>query len=116
MSYSAKGQGPMRILKESFPDLLEEIGYGVEEGKTVTKEQVKDAFENEGFTPFFDDEGNIKKLLFTYNVLMYAEEFLEKIAPWVEDGSSMDFEGEDGDCWEWEFTDGEMSGGPDGGW
>lgn len=73
---------------------------------------VKEIFEQVGFevTEDFDEDGNsVSITLAHYDNKMGAEKhFVKSIAPYVEDGSIMEWRGEDDDMWRWVFEDGTM--------
>lgn len=55
----------------------------------------------------FNREGDCVDI-FKEGLLVYDEEILNSIAPYVEHGSFIEFEGEDGYLWRYVFTHGEM--------
>jgi len=117
MSYSAKGEGKLKIKKDNIQAALEAAGYSVDEG--MGHDEISSTLENEtGFSVYFDSDGNIYKTIFVYNYFDSGEvqEFLESIAPYVESGSCISFEGEDGDCWDYDFDGDTVSGGPHDDW
>lgn len=62
---------------------------------------------NLGFDTYTDNDGNLH--LLSYDSKAGAEEyFLEAIAPYVEEGSYIQWQGEDGELCRNEFIDGEM--------
>lgn len=117
MSYSAKGDGKFIIKKENIQAALEAAGCSFDEG--MGHDEISEMLENEtGFSVYFDSDGNICKTIFAYNYFDSDEvrEFLESIAPYVESGSCISFEGEDGDCWDYDFDGDSVSGGPHDDW
>lgn len=52
-----------------------------------------------------DKSGDINYIWFTGDRLGREEEFFDAIAPYVEAGSYIDMEGEDGFIWRWRFND-----------
>ncbi len=117
MSYSAQGEGKLKIKKDSIQAALEAAGCSVDEG--MGHDEISSTLENEtGFSVYFDSDGNIYKTIFVYNYFDSDEvqEFLESIAPYVESGSCISCEGEDGDCWDYDFDGDTVSGGPHDDW
>lgn len=118
MSYSAEANGTLKIKKENIVAAIEAAGHDVDDEEELTSEKINEYFEDDGFSMILDNEGNIAKTRFYYNDFDADEvlEFLENIAPYVEDGSFISFQGEDGDCWDYDFNDGSVSGGPNDDW
>lgn len=54
----------------------------------------------------FDDDGNITDIDFVGDKLADDEVLFQKIAPYVREGSFIEMEGEDGECWKWVFKGG----------
>ena len=75
------------------------------QGGQNTPESIEDLFENHGFEIEFDNEGNISGAEFPMAAARMATSFLDVIEPYVEDGTEMEFEAEDGDCWTWPSKD-----------
>ncbi len=117
MSYSAKGEGKLIIKKENVRAAIEAAGYSIEDD--MSPKEICNMLENgTGFSVYFDSDGNIYKTIFVYNNFDSDEvqEFLENIAPYVESGSCISFEGEDGDCWDYDFDGDSVFGGPHDDW
>lgn len=72
-----------------------------------TTSNVIEILELLGFELAYDDNGDLIHLSY-YNKTGSEDLFLESIAPFVEEGSSIDWRGEDGDYWKWYFSNGEM--------
>ena len=69
---------------------------------------IVEALEEIRYTPKFDDNGNICNVEFTGQKYGSENVFFNALAPYVESGSYIAFEGEDGDTWEWSFNDGKV--------
>ena len=61
-----------------------------------------------GFRVTRDAKGSITHLLYVGNKYTGRQEFLQEIAPYVKDGSRLEFLGEDGHRWALEFRKGTM--------
>lgn len=61
-----------------------------------------------GFKTDIDNEGNLNILYFPESKSGAEDHFLEAIAPFVEDGSYIKWQGEEGEMWRSEFENGEM--------
>lgn len=68
----------------------------------------EDAISDWDFFVLVDDDGDIVDLCSRDTKLGQQELVLAAIAPWVEAGSHLDFEGEDGYRWRWEFDGGSV--------
>lgn len=60
------------------------------------------------YEPVYDDNDDICNVEFTGQKYGSEEVFFNALAPYVESGSYIAFEGEDGDTWEWQFEDGKV--------
>lgn len=109
MGYYANGGGQMHINKENFDALVEAYHNWTKQGGYDTSDSVRsvdDMFDNECFTDIdYGDSGNIEWLFFPEEKWRYTSEFLEMIAPFVENGSHMEFTGEDGEMWRVSYLD-----------
>jgi hypothetical protein len=56
-----------------------------------------------------EEDGHISDIEFRGEKLGDDERFFEALAPFVEDGSFIEMEGEDGSRWKWVFKDGSVS-------
>lgn len=65
---------------------------------------LKDAMADWRFPIELDDDLNVVDIGFTGEKLGDEKQMFEVIAPFVEDGSYIEMQGEDGDVWRWEFT------------
>ena len=75
--------------------------------KTENFGRVHKKLERHGYTPETDDEGNVTGLDFRGDKLSYDEgKMFAEIAPYVEDGSYIEMQGEDGAAWRWVFNKG----------
>lgn len=74
---------------------------------------ITDILENLGFTVQWEgtpDDSDLISLYTDEPTRSYDEEtYLAAIAPYIENGSHLDFEGEDGYRWRYAFRDGEMT-------
>lgn len=61
-----------------------------------------------GFRAKTDAKGNITGLSYVGNKYDGRDVFLKEIAPYVKDGSRLEFRGDDGHCWALEFRNGVM--------
>ena len=98
MSYEARGEGSLIIKKESFDKLTQAV---LSHLGGSAPESIEDLFESHGFEIKFDNEGNISGAEFPMAAARMATSFLDVIEPYVEEGTEMEFEAEDGDCWTW---------------
>ncbi len=98
MSYEARGEGSLIIKKESFDKLTQAV---LSHLGGSAPESIEDLFENHGFEIEFDNEGNISGAEFPMAAARMATSFLDVIEPYVEEGTKMEFEAEDGDYWTW---------------
>ncbi|MBR6965631.1 MAG: hypothetical protein IKH81_00915 [Clostridia bacterium] len=98
MSYEARGEGSLIIKKESFDKLTQAV---LSHLGGSAPESIEDLFENHGFEIEFDNEGNISGAEFPMAAARMATSFLDVIEPYIEEGTEMEFEAEDGDCWTW---------------
>lgn len=71
-------------------------------------EILSDALSAWRFEPDTDIDGNILRLNFTGQKIGSEAQLFEVIAPYVEDGSYIEFKGEDGAVWRLLFYDGKM--------
>lgn len=60
------------------------------------------------YEPVYDDNDDICNVEFTGQKSGSEKVFFNALAPYVESGSYIAFEGEDGDKWEWSFNDGKV--------
>lgn len=60
------------------------------------------------YEPEYDDNDNICNVEFTGQKYGDEKYFFNALAPYVESGSYIAFEGEDGKVWEWQFKDGKV--------
>lgn len=58
------------------------------------------------YEPEYNDAGDICNVDFTGQKYGSENVFFAALAPYVEDGSYIAFEGEDGDTWKWQFSNG----------
>ena len=66
------------------------------------------ALEEIRYKPEYNDVGDICNVEFTGQKYGSEKVFFAALAPYVEDGSYIAFEGEDGDTWKWQFSNGEV--------
>lgn len=76
--------------------------------EVLESNHIVEALEEIRYTPKFDDDGNICDVEFTGQKYGSENVFFNALAPYVESGSYIAFEGEDGDTWEWSFNDGKV--------
>ena len=69
-----------------------------------TVESLEKALDEWGYEPETDDEGNIIGLYFEPNKIGDEDQMFAAIAPFVRPGSTLDFRGEEGAVWRWEFN------------
>ena len=69
---------------------------------------IDEALEVIRYIPMKDENGNISKLKFTGEKYGDEEIFFNALAPYIEPGSYLSFEGEDGDKWTWKFINGKL--------
>ena len=69
---------------------------------------IDEALETIRYIPIKDENGNIQKLKFTGEKYGDEEIFFNALAPYIEPGSYLSFEGEDGDKWTWKFINGKV--------
>lgn len=113
MSYYANGGGSFHVNKESFDALRDTVNAWMareaEDDESMmrfnSKVGIDTLFSWFGFDVELDDDGNIDSAYFPEGNAIYTDEFLEVIAPYVEDGSRLKMTGEDGDHWLWCFKD-----------
>ena len=104
MGYYVYGGGTMKIKKENFQKVLDTIK---EKYEWVNTETIEDAFSAFGFEPSIDQKsGDMTHCWFPDEKWRGCEEFLESLAPFVENGSHMEFTGEDGEKWRSSFFNG----------
>lgn len=74
------------------------------------KKDIEGMFSELGFNIVIDDalEGDIEGIMFTGEKLGEEEKILNSIAKYVEDGSFIEMQGEDGGMWRWIFKNGKM--------
>jgi len=60
------------------------------------------------FSVLSDEHDNVNAIDFGADKLGNEKEMLTAIASWVEDGSFLEFRGEDGRTWRWSFSGGKM--------
>jgi hypothetical protein len=58
------------------------------------------------YCPQIDVEGNIRRIDFEGEKIGQEDELFAVLAPFVEDGSFIEMQGEDGAMWRWVFRDG----------
>lgn len=113
MSYYANGGGSFHVNKENFDALRETVNAWMaresEDEEPMARFNslicIDTLFSWFGFDVELDDDGNIDSAYFPEDNASYTDEFLEVIAPYVEDGSRLKMTGEDGDHWLWCFKD-----------
>lgn len=66
------------------------------------------ALEEIRYKPEYDNNGDICNVEFTGQKYGSENVFFNALAPYVENGSYIAFEGEDGDTWEWLFNNGKV--------
>lgn len=70
-----------------------------------TGEMLKEILVELGWSPTFDDDGNIIRLAPRYESVSERDEMaLETLVPFVEIGSYLQMQGHDGEMWRWVFT------------
>lgn len=74
---------------------------GVLESKTLEA-----ALREIRYATIIDDNGDITGLIFTGEKYGNENIFFTALAPWVENGSFLSFQGEDGGKWTWKFNNG----------
>lgn len=68
-----------------------------------------DALEEIRYEPEYNNNGDICNVEFTGQKYGSEKVFFNALAPYVESGSYIAFEGEDGDKWKWSFNDGKVA-------
>ena len=77
--------------------------------KTVIESaSIGKALEEIRYTPVYNNNGDICNVEFTGQKYGSKAVFFDALAPYVEDGSYIAFDGEDGDAWEWRFNNGKV--------
>lgn len=66
------------------------------------------ALEEIRYEPEYNDNGDICNVEFTGQKYGSEVVFFNALAPYVESGSYITFEGEDGNTWKWSFNDGKV--------
>lgn len=66
-------------------------------------ESLETALDEWGYEPEMDDEGNVVDLYFSGGKIGDEDKMFSAIAPFVRKGSYLDFRGEEGAIWRWEF-------------
>lgn len=74
----------------------------------VKSDDIEEIFKAWGFETDFDDQGNIVGLNFFFEKSGQEDLLLGAVAPYVKDGSYIEFMGEDGFRWKWVFENGIM--------
>lgn len=67
-----------------------------------------EALEKIRYTPTYNENGDICNVEFTGEKYGDEEIFFNALAPYIEAGSYLCFEGEDGDTWRWDFNNGKV--------
>lgn len=67
------------------------------------------ALEEIRYLSVYDENGDICNLVFTGQKYGDEDVFFNALAPYVEAGSYLCFEGEDGDIWTWAFSGGKVA-------
>ena len=77
--------------------------------KTVLEsKELGEALEEIRYAPTYNDDGDICDVEFTGEKYGDEEIFFNALAPYVESGSYLCFEGEDEDTWKWAFDNGKV--------
>ena len=74
----------------------------------LESETLRDALEEIRYTPKYNNDGDICSVKFTGEKYGDEKIFFNALAPYVEDGSYIAFQGEDGFEWEWFFNGGRV--------
>ena len=101
MSYYAYGSGTMNIDSANFPDMLAAVRDVLPYYNLACVHNLYDLFQAFGFD-YWQEGSDVQ---FEYGKFNDQEEFLEAIAPWVDDFSRIYMTGEDGSMWMWAFKD-----------
>lgn len=80
----------------------------VDTNSVLRSKTLGEALEEIRYEPEYDNNGNICNVEFTGQKYGSEEVFFNALAPYVESGSYIDFEGEDGYEWEWLFENGKV--------
>lgn len=100
MGYEAHGGGPLIIMEDNFQNIVEALRDRFD---WMQANDIDRAFEEWGFEVDFEN-GNIAWAWFEENRWNAdVDDLFETIAPYVENGSHMDFTGEDGSMWRCSF-------------
>lgn len=75
----------------------------------LESEELGEALEEIRYTPEYNENGDICDVEFTGEKYGDEEIFFKALAPYIESGSYLCFEGEDGDIWKWVFEDGKVT-------
>lgn len=70
---------------------------------------IREALKEIRYIPKFNQNGDICNVKFTGEKYGNEEIFFSALAPYVESGSYICFEGEDGDTWKWLFENGKVT-------
>lgn len=80
----------------------------VDTHEVLRSKTLGEALEEIRYEPEYDDNGDICNVEFTGQKYGSENVFFNALAPYVESGSYIAFEGEDGDTWEWSFNNGKV--------
>jgi hypothetical protein len=124
MGYSIKqGKTTFRIPKSKMDEALGLLkAYATDLGagqahvhykrsfkSVLTEPHFKGALEEFGWDSTFDVNGDCTKIFYEAEKSDNEEEVLRRLAPVVDDGSSIEFRGEDGCKWRYTFLHGKLS-------
>lgn len=101
MGYDANGSGELIIKRENFDKVVEAYHEwtGADGWQTQLTSNIEAVFNDQGFEISFDKNGNTEWVDFLYEKYHEQSAFIKMLAPWIENGSSIDFTGEDGAMW-----------------
>ena len=99
MGYYANGGGALRIKQEHFDEIVAACNRKF---SWMNAENIEDVFSDWGYELDFVS-GDIAWVWFPEGKLGHMEDFFEIIAPYTENGSMLDFTGEDGALWRSSF-------------
>lgn len=101
MSYYANGGGKLIVKKNNFDKVVEAYHTWTAEfgSDSSDMKDIKAIFEDQWFEVGFNDDGDLYWVDFPYEKYRDEGDFIEMLVPWIENGSYMDFTGEDGALW-----------------
>lgn len=97
----------LHIKKENYGAALEAVKAAFSKEEDIQQfEQFEDAMDEFYYRPEYSEDGDICGLSFDGEKLRDDFEFWSAVAPYVEDGSYIEMDGEDFNLWRWAFKNG----------